>query len=501
MQQIKEHLTEERVKKLSRKINLKCGESIYYDYSKTHYEDQDIAVIKNELFEKKFKEKLLGMRTGKKINFTENRSVLHYLLRSDGSNLLDEGTKKTYEIIKRELEKMKKFESKFDSLVGITGKPIKTILNIGIGGSDLGPKFINNALSFYKKRDVLFFSNVDPGNLLKQNIDLETTLVIVVSKTFTTMETLENAKIVFEILKSKLGNLKKTDEEIINTHFVAVTAMENPKINNLEIKTVFSMWDFVGGHYSLWSSVGLSIVLGLGFDNFKKLLNGALEADNLFFEKELDSPAGLMAITEIFYRKYFKSFNNKCIVAYDTNMELLYKYLQQAEMESNGKPGSGQKIIWGGVGTDVQHSFFQMLHQNEENIYLEVLFPVFNLYEGVSDTVEKHHQLLIANCMAQTRALMLGEENTDKEKEFKGNKPSTTIVYSKLTPEVIGFILATYEHKIFTEGIYWGINSFDQFGVTLGKKIAKELYDGKKDLDKSSMGLIEAIEWMHIDKK
>ncbi|KAL6121726.1 putative glucose-6-phosphate isomerase [Nucleospora cyclopteri] len=550
--------------KLIKECKLKNGDFVYYDFTKTAVTDEDIFVIKNELMEEGIDEKMKMMVTGEYLNYTENRRVLHYLLRSDPEKnhiykeyfidqscninkkralLVDEEIKELNDIIKlqfkvkasfnkveiendnknettdklvvcdkseevykvndvikeikskikKELNKMKEFDRDFDDMTGITGKKLKTIVNIGIGGSDLGPKLINDALSFYSKRKIIFFSNVDSSNLFRNELNLDETLFVVVSKSWSTIETLENMKMVIEMFKVQYKNI--TISDLINKHFVAVTANENPTVEGVKMRS-FEMWDFVGGRYSLWSAVGLSIVLGLGFENFEKLLSGAEQADNEFFSKKLNSSAGMMAIIEIYHRNLPKSFNNKCYVAYDSHLKLLYQYLQQAEMESNGKSGSGQKIVWGGVGTDVQHSFFQFLHQNEEQIYLEVLLPLKNLYADqnleIKSVIDQHHKLLVSNCLAQTKALFYGKPNKDEPfRSFPGKKPSTTILYSKITPEILGFLIATYEHKIFVEGIYWKINSFDQFGVELGKKLAMDIYEEKEEADENTKRLWE----------
>ncbi|ELA41378.1 uncharacterized protein VICG_01619, partial [Vittaforma corneae ATCC 50505] len=312
-----------------------------------------------------------------------------------------------------------------------------------------------------------------------KKIDVERTLFIVVSKTFTTVETMENFKLALGLMKSRL-NGRFSEEEICNKHFVAVSS-NVPETSKYGIQTVFKMWDFVGGRYSLWSAVGLSISLYIGFDNYAGLLKGASQADKNFFTRKLDSVSFRMAVNELFYIS--RGFNNKCLVCYDSYLELLYKYLQQAEMESNGKHGCKQMIIWGGVGTDVQHSFFQLLHQGEQNIYLELLCPVKNISEEETDRsvvenmdmIKRHHLLLATSCLAQSRSMLVGKESEDANHYFAGDKPSVTILYSKLAPEVLGAVLAVYEHKIFVVGTYFNINSFDQFGVELGKALTKEL--------------------------
>ncbi|KAI5168516.1 glucose-6-phosphate isomerase [Pancytospora epiphaga] len=335
-----------------------------------------------------------------------------------------------------------------------------------------------------------------------------------------------------------------------NRQFVAVTS-NVAEAEKYGISQIFKMWDFVGGRYSLWSAAGLSIAIYIGFGNYMKLLEGASVADEDFFNWRNNSISAKLAINELFYIDH--GYNNKCLVTYDGYLGLLYKYLQQAEMESNGKAGSKQMIIWGGVGTDVQHSFFQLLHQGEQEILTEFLLPIQNLHlaskscclkkcnmtccneqcesncdcpenklgekgcsspcgrhcekesslrsysliEEAKKSIAYHHELLASNCLAQSRSLMVGRASEDKSKDIKGDKPSITLLYSYLSPRVLGAILAIYEHKIFVEGIAFGINSFDQFGVQLGKDIALELFPSivgeEKSFDSSTNFLIQQL--------
>lgn len=544
-------LSEERVRKMVCKLKITPNDYLVYDFSKTHISNEEVDIYTDELIKKDLIRKIEMMWNGEKINYTEDRPVLHYLLRepsildkveeyiSNKSNKIGEFDEcfentnsfkknRTSECNKdcnkeynkdcnkecnkecvdacttihtfsdnnvintasneiyRELIKMYKFCNKFKNYRGITGKQLDTIVSIGIGGSDLGPKMVTEALEYYAgKNKVYFVSNIDSTNMIRvfNKIDIEKTLFIVVSKTFTTAETINNMKLAMNMFKDKLKKLPNNNcvfnnDEIANLHFVAVSA-NTDEINKYKINKIFKMWDFVGGRYSLWSAVGLSIALYIGFKNYLRLLRGASVADADFRNNNIQSIAVRMAINELYYIN--NNYNNKCIVPYDGYLGLLYKYLQQAEMESNGKQGSKQMIVWGGLGTDVQHSFFQLLHQGEQNILTEFLLPIKNIHVSentstdVVDTIIKNHTYLISNCLAQSRSLMIGKYDSDPNKLIPGNKPSITILYSKLTPEILGALLAVYEHKIFIHGIFYEINSFDQFGVQLGKDVALEL--------------------------
>ncbi|KAM0681051.1 hypothetical protein GINT2_000834 [Glugoides intestinalis] len=508
-------LSKEKVEKNSMKLELQGEDFIYYDISKSEATEQDKEKIKERILDNDLNLKLDGMWYGKNVNYTESRPVLHYLLRDKDildkveaelkgeMNIAETDSKNTKDVINmakqeifEELMKIANFTESFEGMKGITGKKLDTIINIGIGGSDLGPRMVTEALQYYaKKRNVYFISNVDPSDTLKtfSKIDVEKTLFIVVSKTFTTIETIQNFKLALGLTKSMLDN-KFTEEEICSKQFVAISSNTH-ETAKYGIGTVLKMWDFVGGRYSLWSAVGLSISLYIGFENYLKLLRGASTADQDFYLNRVDSISGKLAINELFYIS--KGYNNKCLVCYDSYLGLFYKYLQQAEMESNGKHDSKQMILWGGVGTDVQHSFFQLLHQGEQEVYLEFVCPISNINTEASekailenlDAIKYQQKLLAVSCLAQSRSMLIGKQSNDVNHLFPGNKPSVTILYSKLTPEALGAMLAIYEHKIFITGIYFNINSFDQFGVELGKALTKELM---KDLNGEPVGSLDA---------
>ncbi|ORD95055.1 putative glucose-6-phosphate isomerase [Enterospora canceri] len=538
---------------------------VFYDYTKTHLTESETGEIKNKLIELDLCKRIMEMHLGRNVNFTEQLPELHYLLRgkvtpnkdavkSDSSKTDSFDTDGFRKEVEGVLDEMKSFEEEFDNLRSATGRKFKYIFNLGIGGSDLGPKLINSALHCYKKRTVYFFSNVDSSNLFLQ-LDLlleageslqeimEQSFFIVVSKSWTTTETLNNINLILEMCQTVGIDIN----DVIEKQVVAVTSKTDAFIDFRESKGIriktFKMADFICGRYSLWSAVGLSIVLGIGYDNFTRLLNGAHQADIDFFTNQIESVAVHAAVVEIYYNK----ITTKCYASYDSHLSLLPFYLQQAEMESNGKLYSRQKIVWGGIGTDVQHSFFQYLHQNDNISYLEMLVPLenqyINKYPNMINTIKKHHDILISNCLAQTKTHWFGNSaNADEtievitnefNKSFKnkaiddhvdikllkesitsntgidlsqivkspnhlireiitnatkmhhkGNRPSTTIAYTKLSPEVLGFILGIYEHKIFVEGVYWGCCSFDQFGVKLGKKAATEIEQNSEGVSK-----------------
>ncbi|KAF9762558.1 putative glucose-6-phosphate isomerase [Nosema granulosis] len=474
-----------RVERFSKTLKLN-NEFIYFDFSKTHLVIDDFTDIYKKMEERDIPGKIIAMFEGEKINFTEGREVLHVYLRD--KNVLDSietgvernlGRGKKLDIY-NELHKMRDFvhqvhDGKF---LGVTNKRIDTIVNIGIGGSDLGPRMVCESLRAYAEKNmkVHFISNIDATDTIEvfKKINPETTLFVVVSKTFTTLETIQNYQLALKYMEE---SLKKPRSDISKHHFVAVSSnIEEAKKHHIE--RIFAMWDYVGGRYSLWSPVGLIIALYLGFDNFLDMLRGASLVDEKFKSTQgSDNIEIFHAAVEIFYSE--RSFNNKCLVPYDQYLEKFYLYLQQAEMESNGKQSDIQDtgmIIWGGVGTNVQHSFFQLLHQGTRDILTEFIFPLRPLHDE-----KNYHNMVLSNCLAQSRALMTGKEGERNKDYFEGNRPSITIAYSQLTPSTLGALIAHYEHKIFIQGLYWRINSFDQFGVTLGKTIATQLL---KDIEK-----------------
>ena len=435
---------------------------------------------------------------GEKINETEGREVLHTALRTQKDNpiLVDEIN--VLPEIKSTLSKMENFSNEVISgnWKGYTGKKITDIVNIGIGGSDLGPDMVVDALKYYKNHlNIHFVSNIDGDHVQEviKNLNPETTLFVIVSKTFTTQETLANATTI------RKWFLETANEEAIKKHFVAVsTNLKDATAFGIEKATIFTMWNWVGGRFSLWSTVGLSISLAIGFDNFKQLLKGASEMDEHFKSTPFDKNIPvILALIGIWYNNFFGS-ETEVILPYSQYLNKLSAYLQQASMESNGKSvdRSGNKIdyqtgsiIWGSAGTNAQHAFMQLIHQGTKLIPADFIGFEESLYGNT-----EHHKKLMANFYAQTQALAEGKTKEEVHldlkfqgksdsiekllpfKVFEGNKPTNTILIKKLTPRNLGSLIAMYEHKIFVQGIIWNIYSFDQFGVELGKELAHKIY-------------------------
>ncbi len=461
------------------------------------------------------------MFAGEKINFTEDRAVLHTALRNRSNRkVMVDGVDQMPEV-NRVLAQMRDFTERVRNgkWLGYTGKPITDVVNIGIGGSDLGPFMVCVALKPYSKPNLAahFVSNVDGAHLgmTLQKCNPETTLFIVASKTFTTQETLTNAR----SARAWFLDAAK-DEKQIAKHFVALsTNAEEVSKFGIDTANMFEFWDWVGGRYSLWSAIGLSIALYLGMDNFEAMLQGAFEMDEHFcntpLEKNLPVVMGLLGV---WYINFFGA-QTHAILPYDQSLSRFSAYFQQGDMESNGKfvDRDGNKvecdtgpIIWGEPGTNGQHAFFQLIHQGTRLIPADFVMPLETHYP-----LGNHHKILFSNFLAQTQALMQGKtadqaraelvksgmsgdalEKLVPHKVFEGNRPTNSILFGKLNPKTLGSLIALYEHKIFVQGIIWNINSFDQWGVELGKQLAQaiqpQLVDDKPVTghDASTRGLI-----------
>ncbi|KAI5170604.1 glucose-6-phosphate isomerase [Nematocida sp. LUAm3] len=520
----------ERAEKYTKSLVTEHG-SILLDFSKTHVEQDTVTKWIDTLEEIKISSRIKEMFSGDKINYSENRKVLHVKLRAQSVISAVEKSNTSSldaeeEQIAKELLTMKRIEEQFasETLLGISGKPLKHVVSIGIGGSDLGPRLLTSALSPISPTESTFsyVSNVDAQEILSvvNRVNIEETLFIVVSKTFTTQETLENAKIAVRKVKEIFPN--SDQKEIAKKHFLAVTAAKQKAEEfGISSENILDMWDFVGGRYSIWSCVSLSSVLAIGFSSFLEFLRGASEMDMHFLNAPPRSNLPMLhAMAENYYYNGY-GVNNKCIVPYDYFLKLLPSYLQQCEMESNGKscrksgdilvdasfmakgvPPEKQTgaIIWGGTGTDVQHSYFQLLHQGTVRILTEFLFPIKPKKHSIRDNTESSgtstaHDVLFSNCLAQSRALMLGKEE-ERERYFSGNRPSITVLYNELSPYTLGMLISLYEHKIFVQGQVWSINSYDQFGVELGKVLAKDILSQiekgtqNESMDSSSSSLL-----------
>ena len=477
-------------------------EDFLVDYSKNRITDETLNLLLSLAKEAKLEDWRDRLFSGDKINFTENRSALHIALRNKANNPILLDGKDIMPNVNKVLSQMKSFSNDIRSgkAKGYTGKKIKSVINIGIGGSDLGPAMICEALKSYGSKNITpyFVSNVDGADIAQtlEVCDPETTLFIVASKTFTTQETMTNA---YSARAWLLKHLK--DQESIKNHFIAISTNE-AAVEKFGIYkgNMFEFWDWVGGRYSLWSAIGLSIAIYIGMENFEQLLNGAHDIDNHFKDAPLHENIPVMlALLGVWYINFFQ-LNTHAVLPYDQGLSLFPSYLQQADMESNGKfiDRNGEKIqyhsgpiLWGESGTNGQHAFYQLIHQGTEVVPSDFIMPIHSHY-SIGNNGNEHHKILIANFIAQTQSLMMGktdaearaelknqslDEDTIKtltpHKTFEGNRPSTSILFDKLTPKSLGRIIAIYEHKIFTQGVIWNINSFDQWGVEYGKQIAK----------------------------
>ena len=474
-------------------------EDILVDYSKNLITEETLATLIELANECELKPAIDAMFRGEAINQTENRSVLHIALRNrsntpikvDGADVMPE--------VNNVLEQMKKFSSQLISgeWKGYSGKAITDIVNIGIGGSDLGPYMVTEALRPYSKGiRPHFVSNVDGTHIAEtlKNLNPETTLFIIASKTFTTQETMTNAQSAKDWFLEKSGN--KGD---VSKHFVAVsTNTKSVTEFGIDANNMFVFWDWVGGRYSLWSSIGLSIICTIGYDHFVELLEGAHAMDNHFkntpFEKNIPV---LLALIGIWYGNFFDGAS-EAILPYDQYLHRFAAYFQQGNMESNGKSVDRHgdpilyqtgPVIWGEPGTNGQHAFYQLIHQGTKMIPCDFIAPAIS-HNPLSD----HHDKLLSNFFAQTEALMLGKTEEEVRAEltkagvnedelefhipfrvFSGNKPTNSLLFKQLTPRTLGSLIAMYEHKIFTQGVIWNIFSFDQWGVELGKVLAKKI--------------------------
>jgi glucose-6-phosphate isomerase len=467
-----------------------------FDYSKNRVTKETLSYLLDLAEEVDLRSAMKSYFEGEKINQTEKRAVLHTALRNQtASEILVEGSNVIPEI-KSTLSKIEGFTNKVVSgeWKGYTNKSITDVVNIGIGGSDLGPDMVVESLKYYKNHlNVHFVSNIDGDHVQEtiKNLNPETTLFVIVSKTFTTQETLTNATTI------KKWFLQIASEEDVAQHFVAVsTNLEAVSNFGIASENIFPMWDWVGGRFSLWSAVGLSISLAIGFKGFKELLVGAFEMDEHFKNTPYAENAPvILSLIGIWYTNFFNT-ETEAILPYSQYLSKLSQYLQQAIMESNGKSvdRNGNRvtyqtgnIIWGSPGTNSQHAFMQLLHQGTKLIPADFIGFKESLYGN-----KEHHDKLMANYDAQIEALAFGKTKEEAHldlktqgklndiasllpyKVFEGNKPSTSILIDKLTPKTLGGLIAFYEHKIFIQGIIWNIFSFDQFGVELGKELANK---------------------------
>jgi glucose-6-phosphate isomerase len=474
--------------------------SFLVDYSKNRINTKTKELLIELAEECQLKNAISAYFSGAAINQTENRAVLHTALRADESSTVTFDGENVIPEIFEVKNKIKNFTNDIVSGTGkgYTGKKFTDVVNIGIGGSDLGPAMVVESLQYYKNHlNIHFVSNVDGDHVNEtlKKINPETTLFVIVSKTFTTQETLSNAETV------RAWFLQSAKQEDVAKHFVAVsTNIEKVTQFGINPDNIFPMWDWVGGRFSLWSAVGLTISLAVGFDNFDQLLQGANEMDEHFITTEFaDNIPVILALLSIWYNNFYEA-ESEALIPYTQYLQKLVPYLQQGIMESNGKSvgRDGKKvnyqtgtIIWGEPGTNSQHAFFQLIHQGTKLIPTDFIGFVKPLYGN-----QEHHDKLMSNFFAQTEALLNGKteaqviaefkkQNMSAEKAefllpfkvFEGNKPTNTILIDKLTPKALGSLIALYEHKIFVQGVIWNIFSYDQWGVELGKQLANSILE------------------------
>ena len=502
---------------------------ILVDYSKNRISEKTLRLLLELAHEIDLGDAIGKMFSGDKINETENRAVLHTALRNRKNTPIYVDGKDVMPEVNEVLEKMKDFSHKIISgeWMGFTRKKISDIVNIGIGGSDLGPVMVTECLRPYAKEgiSVHFVSNVDGTHISEtlRRLDPETTLFMIASKTFTTQETMTNA---FSARDWFLTTAK--DQAHIAKHFVAIsTNVKEVEAFGIDKNNMFEFWDWVGGRYSLWSAIGLSIACYIGYENFVELLHGAFEMDQHFkkapFEENIPV---ILALIGIWYNNFFGA-HTEVILPYDQYMHRFPAYFQQGNMESNGKSVDRNRkkidyqtgpIIWGEPGTNGQHAFYQLIHQGTKLSPADFLMPAIS-----NNPVGEHHDILLSNFFAQTEALLNGKTGEEvinelkkdgksndeiqklfPHKVFDGNRPTNSILFLKLTPRVLGSLVAMYEHKIFVQGVIWNIFSFDQWGVELGKQLAKKILpefgdDGPVDShDSSTNGLINEYKKMKV---
>ena len=501
--------------------------NILLDYSKNRVDDETMSLLMQLADEVKLQECKEKMFGGDQINLTERRAVLHVALRNRSGAPMTYQGQDVMKDINGVLDQMKRFTDRLHSgeMKGYSGKRIEHVVNIGIGGSDLGPYMVCEALKPFEKPGISthFVSNIDGSHLLSalEHIDPETTLFIVASKTFTTQETMTNA----ESAKKWFLETAK-DEKHVSKHFIALSTNQKAvEAFGIDAENMFQFWDWVGGRYSLWSAIGMSIACSIGFDNFVELHKGAEAMDQHFLKApHQENIPTILALLGVWYNNFFES-RSHAVLPYDQYMHAFPAFLQQGDMESNGKSvdrsGNPVKyqtgpIIWGEPGTNGQHAFYQLIHQGTKIVPCDFIAAAKS-HNPVGD----HHEKLMSNFFAQTEALMKGKPKEEVVAEFEkagvpeedikrlttykvfeGNRPTNSILMESITPRTLGALIAMYEHKIFVQGIIWNIFSFDQWGVELGKqlagKILPELLDGQEvsSHDQSTNGLINAYKAM-----
>ena len=498
-------------------------EDLLFDYSKTAVNDTITGLLERFAAEAGVAAKREAMFSGEIINITENRAVLHTALRNRSNRPVMVDGKDVMPDVNAVLEAMGRFaeDVRSGAIKGAKGGRITDVVNIGIGGSDLGPAMTTLALAPYHDGPRLHYvSNIDPAHIADtmKLLDPATTLFIIASKTFTTIETMTNAATARRFISDALG------EDAVKHHFAAVsTALDKVAAFGIDPARVFGFWDWVGGRYSIWSAIGLPLMIAIGPEDFGKFLDGAHAMDNHFRSAALNRNIPLLLGLIGWYQRNILGCGSRAVIPYDQRLSRFPAYLQQLDMESNGKgvvmdgspvEGSSGPVVWGEPGTNGQHAFFQLLHQGTDIIPVEFVIA----RQGFEPDLRYQHELLMANCVAQGQALLKGRTVAEAKAQllaqgwedakadqiaphryFSGNRPSITFVHDKLTPYALGRLIALYEHRVFVEGVLYGINSFDQWGVELGKELATGLLPvvqgktGTEGLDSSTAGLVAAL--------
>ncbi|MDT8403228.1 glucose-6-phosphate isomerase [Sulfuriflexus sp.] len=492
-----------RFERFSLQIN-----DILYDYSKNRITDETVSLLLKLAEERDLPDWIERLFSGDKINNTENRAALHTALRSCGNGpIMIDGIDVSDEVYnERQKVKILAEEIRTRKWRGVTGQPITDVVNIGIGGSYLGPLMVNEALRPYALHDlnVHFVSNLDENHIndILEFLNPETTFFIIASKSFKTQDTMMNAETARQWYVNDIGS-----DEDIHRHFCAVTSNVGlAREFGIAAGNIFKMWDWVGGRYSLWSAIGLSIVIAIGSEKFDELLDGACDVDKHFRHTPPDKNIPvMMALLGVWYNNFFDA-QTMAILPYDQHLHRLPAYLQQADMESNGKyvdrdaeevDYTTGPVLFGEIGIAAQHAFFQLLHQGTKLVPADILAPITSFH-----CIARHHRALMSNVFAQTEALMRGKTEHEARQEleaagmpdedirkllpykiFPGNRPTSTILFTTLTPRTLGSLIALYEHKIFVQGIIWNINSFDQWGVELGKQLATTILSELDDTE------------------
>lgn len=480
-------------------------ENLLCDFSKNYLGEETLALLLDLAQQQQLSPAIKAMFDGEKVNTTEQRASLHVALRQPAAA-------SNHPEVEATLGKMEDFVGNVRSgeWKGYSGKKITDVVNIGIGGSDLGPAMVTSALAPFANADIElhFVSNIDPSQLdnTLEKLETDTTLFIIASKSFNTLETYQNA-----LAAREWFSQKNSDVADVSKHFVAITSNQQAALKfGIDEKNVFPLWDWVGGRFSLWSAIGLPIALAVGMDNFRQLLAGAHSMDQHFLNTDLsENIPVILALLSVWYGGLFDSHSN-AVVPYNQNLNLFPSFLQQLSMESLGKSSDLQgnpvstktgEVLWGTTGSNSQHSYFQLLHQGTEFIPVDFIAAA----SSFSNSAESRQQHLLANCFSQSLALMNGNveptkaDETSRHKLIAGNKPSNTLLVSELNPYNLGCLIALYEHKVYAQSVLWNINAFDQWGVELGKTLSTQVFNAMTEsgsdesLDDSTASLIQQV--------